>query len=168
MGSDKSKLVYHQHPQFIHSAHLLAPFCHEVYLSCNQEQYAEFASTGFRTLVDAEAYAGNGPMTALMTAFDQFPDRSFLVLGCDYPFVTREAINRIVQARDIQVDVICYKNSQQLDEPLIALYEHNIKAELNRSWRHSEFGLRYLMNKVRTLRLTPSNEQVLQSKDMPG
>ena len=38
MGTDKSLLLWNNKPFYLHAAEILAPFCSEIYVSCNVSQ----------------------------------------------------------------------------------------------------------------------------------
>src|SRR4051812_24633015 len=84
MGFDKSTIVYHGKPQRYHVYNLLQPFCEKIFISCNHEQAASILPE-YSFIVDTERAQHRGPIAALVSAFEQFPGASFLLIGCDYP-----------------------------------------------------------------------------------
>ena len=96
MGMDKSELQYHNVPQREWLYELLQPLCEDVHISCNAEQAAAIGDS-LPTITDATAYRHIGPMAALLSAYRLFPDDSFLLLGCDYPYIKRGDIQKLAR-----------------------------------------------------------------------
>ena len=97
MGADKSMLVYYDKPQRYHVYETLKSACERVFISCNKSQLTEISSD-YETLADLPRYENIGPIAALLTAFDQYPDKDFLAIGCDYPFITVKDIKDFLRS----------------------------------------------------------------------
>jgi len=164
MGLDKSSLIYHSIPQRYHVYHLLEPYCERVFISCNNEQSASLLP-GYHFIVDSEKAQRCGPMAALISAFEQFPAASFLLVGCDYPFLQSGEIARLVAARQSDRAAVCYLNSSGVEEPLIAIYENAIQQKLIETFSHGKYSLRFLLQSVHAIRCFPSSGLAITSVD---
>jgi len=166
MGKDKSLLNYHGMPQHAYVRGLLLSVCDSVWISCNPNQVAALHVPAI--LPDADNYEGIGPMAALLTAFDKFPGASFLVAGCDYPFVDKSHLARLVEYRSPSKQAVCFRNPDTgFDEPLLALYENGIHSLLTTRFIQKKYSLRYLLGDANTEVILPPSSVFLTSVDDP-
>ncbi|HAA12288.1 MAG TPA: molybdopterin-guanine dinucleotide biosynthesis protein MobA, partial [Cytophagales bacterium] len=89
MGNDKTVIDYHGKPQREHLYGMLQPLVDEVYLSCRPEQ-AEELSEQYHVLPDS--FLGMGPYGAILSALQHDPNRAWLVVAVDMPYVTEESV----------------------------------------------------------------------------
>src|ERR1051325_6308775 len=99
MGEDKSLLNYYGIPQRYYLYEMLQPFCKKVFISCNRNQLKSI-SEKYNLIADDPLYENTGPMAALLTAFEKYGDASFLFIGCDYPLLKKEDLEKLVKARN--------------------------------------------------------------------
>src|SRR4051812_24141580 len=99
MGEDKSLLNYHGIPQRYYLYEVLLTLCEKVFLSCNSEQ-SKNISEDYNFITDAKEYENIGPMAALLSAFKKYPDVAFLVIGCDYPFINKADLEKLIDERN--------------------------------------------------------------------
>ena len=145
MGRDKSLLVYHQKPQRYHVYERLEAFCEKTFIACNPSQ-VEGMDTNYQTLADLSPYAGIGPMAALLTAFTHHPQHDFLVMGCDYPFVTEKDIHNFLVGCECETRAAAFYNEKQdLYEPLLAWYSHRTAGALMKLFEQNEYSLQYFL-----------------------
>ncbi len=82
-----------------------------------------------RPLVDT--FENLGPIGGILTALHFKPDAAWLVVACDLPFLSRDALRALVEARDASKLATAYQNpDNQMPEPLIAIYEPQSKLGL--------------------------------------
>lgn len=168
MGTDKAFITYHQHPQYIHVHNMLASLCETVYVSCNASQLHAIENA-YKSIVDHPIYKDAGPMTGLLSAFHQHPEASWLVVGCDYPYLTSEDLASLAQNRNAGFDAVCFKNMEtELDEPLIAWYGKQLYPVLSAAYHQQQTSLRLVLGQVNTLRLIPNDLLTLRSVDQPS
>jgi molybdopterin-guanine dinucleotide biosynthesis protein A len=166
MGRDKSLLDYHGMPQVEYVRKLLLSVCDSVWISCNPHQVPGLHAPAL--LPDAEKYTGIGPMASLLTAFDRFPDSSFLAVGCDYPFVDSNHLKKLVDSRSPSRQAVCYRNPETgYDEPLLALYENGIHPLLKQRFHQKKYSLRFLLGELDTEVIHPPSPVFLTSIDEP-
>lgn len=123
MGHDKSRIVYHQKEQLIHTAELLQKFCKSVFISRRKKHQAQ--EGGFEVIEDI--VNDRGPLGAIHSAFSYKPGIAFLVLACDLPLMDENTIQLLVNARDIHKMATCLKSPENdFPEPLVAIYEAQI------------------------------------------
>jgi len=121
MGVDKSLLKYYGIPHRYYLFSLLKDFCQSVYLSLNMLQ-AENLDNSYPYITDAPEYNDIGPMSALLSAWKKFPQASWLVVGCDYPFINKEIIQSLICNRDKSATCF-FLAEKNIHEPLLTIYE---------------------------------------------
>lgn len=122
MGQDKGRLAYHGQEQRAYAAELLAPFCEDVLVSCRPEQVAELEAAGLAPLPDT--FAGLGPMSGILSAFQLDPDAAWLVVACDLPFLSETTLAHLVQHRHAGRMATAYQSPEnEWPEPLITIWE---------------------------------------------
>ncbi len=124
MGRDKGSLVYPQLSQLdqrSRSVNLLEPFCERVFVSCRKEQLSRLPSSSFDLIPDS--IPDEGPASGILSAHDLYPDVSWLVLACDFPFSDEECVERLIAGRNRRAAATCYQHSDGTLEPLFAIWE---------------------------------------------
>lgn len=167
MGKDKSLLTYHGKQQRYHMYDILQSLCEKTFLSCNRLQQ-DSVNHEYQTLVDLKRYESIGPMAALLTAFERFPERDFLVAGCDYPFLTtRDLIDffRVFKKKDVAAAF--YNPDEELYEPLLAWYSHQSADGLKEMFKQKQYSLQYFLRSVNAKRYFPENTIAITSVDTP-
>ena len=121
MKEDKGNIVYHQKAQREHIADVLAPFCNQVFISCRKTQEIK---TNYTLLFDQ--YDGIGPMSALLSAFQQNAQVAWLVIACDMPLMNAETVAFLIKNRDVSKVATAFQHpiSNQI-EPFAAIWEAN-------------------------------------------
>ena len=119
MGTDKSLIVYHNDPQYLHIYKLLSKYCTKVFLSCNEEQYEKLHKQ-LPCLVDD--FKDAGPLNGIKTAFHSF-SASWLIAPCDMPFIDDNSVERLIHNRDSKYGAVCYKNKSGFINPLFGVWE---------------------------------------------
>lgn len=167
MGRDKSLLQYHALPQRYHVYQLLRPYCEQVFLACNPRQAAGI-DTGYHFVTDDLLFAGHGPMSALLTAFHTFPGRSFLAIGCDYPFLDQQAIEQLLAGRNTTRQAVSfYKEDPAFPEPLLSVYEDSAAETSMAHFRRGSTSLRRVLLALGTHCVLPHHSSIAESVDTP-
>ncbi len=165
MGSDKGMLTYHQKPQRYHAYDMLAHGCARTFISCNVSQKSS-VSKGYDVLPDAPPYIDIGPMAALMTAFQQFPKKNFIVIGCDYPFLTSSELSSFNSfCESLTGPAAFYHQLLQLYEPLLAWYPHTIYPLLLRQFERKNHSLQHFLREIEAAKYQPSDSESMRSID---
>ncbi|WP_313786397.1 NTP transferase domain-containing protein [[Muricauda] lutisoli] len=160
MGRDKGLLDYHGIPQREYVYNLLDQVCDKVFLSI-REQQLETVPKGFKTIVDQNRY--KGPFNGILSAFDAYPDVGWLVLACDLPLMTLEALQQLVVKRQPDTSATAFVSPETGEpEPLACIWEpkglEKAKAFLQNSDQKSP--KKFLMNTDSTL-VHAKDDQVL-------
>jgi molybdenum cofactor guanylyltransferase len=167
MGYDKAFITYHGQPQYAHVAALMKPYCEQVYISCRNEQKPEI-NEQYHTITDSATFENAGPLTGVLSAFEQLENTSLLVVGCDYPHFTSHDMMALMQARKPGIDVVCYINPESgFEEPLLAIYEKQCAQLLTGYYRSGQTSLRHFLKTVNTCTI-PGTIKNITSIDKPA
>ena len=165
MGRDKAFITYHSKPQYAHVADLMQPFCDDVYISCNEQQKEEI-SQYYKCIEDNATLENAGPLTGVLSAFKLMPQQSLMVIGCDYPNLSFTEIRALLDAREPNIDVLCFKNTDtNFEEPLLAIYEKQCAPLLLKFYQNGERSLRYFLKSVSCKTITVDDNERIKSVD---
>ncbi len=165
MNTDKSVLNYHGKPQrYIMYDHLKS-LVGNVLLSVNLMQSENIAS-GYHFVTDSLSFPHSGPMGGLLSAMEKFPGASFIVVGCDYPFVAAKHLTFFMGALSNVSRAACFFHPfNQMEEPLLAYYPHNSYESLKRQFNSGNYSLRKYLLDNRALKVIPWNADDIKSID---
>ena len=165
MGTDKSMLVYHDEPQCFHVYEMIENLCEKVFISCNSLQAANIP-TGYSILRDNENYKNCGPMTGLLSAFCKYPDKDFLLVGCDYPFLTGTDIRIFLESQmETRSAAAFYNETHGMYEPILALYGSGSGKELLEMFYNGQNSLQDFLKIIKAKKFLPANPLTIQSID---
>ncbi len=126
MGRDKALLVYRDKPQVEVVRDLLSGFCRAVFISCRPDQ------VGLPEPRLVDRYDNIGPLSGILTAMDAHPDKAWLIVACDLPFLDRATLEFLTAHRDAKKPATAYRGRiDGLPEPLCAIYEPAMRARLH-------------------------------------
>ena len=121
MGRDKGLIDYHGKPQREYAADLLSVHTTKTFLSCRADQ-VEDTDSAFELLSDT--FLGLGPYGGILSAFQQHPNKAWLVMAVDLPKMDKEGIQELVNGRNISKIATAFLNPEsQFPEPLITIWE---------------------------------------------
>ena len=167
MGMDKSQLVYYQKSQNYHLYEMLKPFCIRVFISCNKKQSTAIDSY-YEKIIDFEEYQNLGPIAALLSAFLKFPDKDFIVLGCDYPFLKISDIQKLIDEKDNNHKANSfYNNLAKTKEPLLAYYSSECYPKLLEYYENKNYSLKQFLNEIDSKDIHPESKESIMSIDTP-
>lgn len=167
MGTDKSNIRYYEQPQRYHIADMLRSFCGEAVLSLNREQH-NGKGVQYPALTDLEQYSNTGPAAALLTAAHYFPESSFITIGCDYPFLTREELTFFSDSlREQTVARAFYNREASCYEPLLAYYSAAALQQLKHLAAEDHYSLQQLLRQLDAEKHDPLHPGTIRSVDTP-
>jgi len=121
MGYDKSLIDWHGKEQKYFLADLLANVCSEVFISCRDEQQKETINN-YKTIADS--FTGLGPYGAILSAFREQPDASWLVVACDLPLLDLATLQFLKENRNSSSMATTFQSPHDnLPESLITIWE---------------------------------------------
>lgn len=120
MGTDKSALDYHGKPHVEFMYELVSSMVSKAFVSVKDgSKQPEFTDQ-----VIADAYEQGGPINGILSAMTQFPNKAWLVLAVDMPFVNEETIQQLITNRNKNKIATAFATKESdLPEPLAAIWE---------------------------------------------
>jgi molybdopterin-guanine dinucleotide biosynthesis protein A len=129
MHRDKAALKYRGSSQLDRAFELAGRHVPEVFLSVRADQTLDPMRAQRRMIVDA--IAGEGPIIGIRSALAAHPRVAWLVLACDLPFLSDEAVDYLLRKRDSAGFATAYRSAHDdLPEPLCAIWEPAAAAAL--------------------------------------
>ena len=167
MGTDKSLINYHGKPQRYYVYEMLEWICDKVFISCNREQATGIVAP-YLMLADLPDLENVGPMAALITAFSTHPDKDFLVVGCDYPFITTKDLKEFAKVVDReQIASAFYNEENNMYEPLLAYYSERSGNEIQRMYNGNQYSLQHFLKENNAEKYNASRPKRVVSIDTP-
>ena len=121
MGRDKGLIDYHGLPQREYAYQLLQDVCAETFLSVRPDQMDDVPE-GLRPLPDV--LLGLGPYGAILSAFQAHPDKAWLVLACDLPLASAEALRFLIDHRNPAQNATAFQSPvNDFPDPLLTIWE---------------------------------------------
>ena len=125
MGTDKSLLLWNNKPFYLHAAEILAPFCSEIYVSCNVSQ-----SNNYILPVITDKYGSYGPISGVLSSMHALSGHSIITLPCDMPELSEGIINEMISSNKERLDGVFLKDDNNQLEPMLAIYNPSIYSKL--------------------------------------
>lgn len=150
----------------------LSKVLNDVKVSINSSQTHSYEQVfkNEKLIIDAHENAA-GPLKGLLSAFQKFPTKDFLIVACDMQNVEDNTIASLLSEykKKSNEDFIAYK-SQELFEPLIAIYKSVGLRKILNSGLADRKGLQYFLQNYSTLSLPidPSNLLEFTNYNSPG
>jgi molybdopterin-guanine dinucleotide biosynthesis protein A len=133
MKKDKAQLKYLGKPQLQRAYELLEKHCDKVFLSSRREQANERLYSDKPQIHDLKIFQGKGPLGGILSAMRKYPKASWLILGCDLPFVSDETIQCLLQQRNRRKIATAFMSAQDnLPEPLCGIYETKSQSRMKK------------------------------------
>ena len=165
MGMDKSQVSYHQKEQRYHAYEMLQRLVEKVFLCCNHMQ-ATSIHAPYLHLTDYKRYKNIGPMGALISAYKLFPGKNFVVVGCDYPFLSQATMNIFVSSIvNKKQPVAFYNKTIDLYEPLLAFYPALNIDGIKKIFADGNYSLQYFLRQQQANRFTNFQPAEIKSVD---
>ena len=118
MGKDKTRLAYHGKAQCDYTVEILENNLLQTFVSVAQDE----GNSSHQYIQDK--FVGLGAFGAICSAFQHDPNRAWLVLATDLPFVTKDLIKLLLEKRNPKKIATAIKGkSKEFVEPLITIYE---------------------------------------------
>ena len=165
MRRDKAALVYQGKAQLDRAYELAGRHVAAVFVSVRQDQASESMRSGKPLIIDS--VAGEGPVVGIRSAMAAHPGVAWLVLACDLPFLSDEALAALLAHRDPRAVATAYRSaSDGLPEPLCAIWEPAAAAALADDSGGVDCPRRFLIRHHARL-LDPHDPQALDNINTP-
>ncbi|MFI4866471.1 MAG: NTP transferase domain-containing protein [Steroidobacterales bacterium] len=122
MQRDKANLEYAGKSQLARAMELLTPLVTRCFVSVRTDQLEDPARAVYDTIADIKPNLG--PIGGIHAALHAYPDRAWLILACDLPFLNRATLQYLIAHRASTRVASAYRSSfDGLPEPLCAIFE---------------------------------------------
>jgi molybdopterin-guanine dinucleotide biosynthesis protein A len=164
MKVDKAFISYHDKPQFEHAANQLLPFVNKILISGKENAAYE----NYEVVLDQKEFENNGPISGLLSALKFYPNASFFLLGCDYPYVSNESL-KILNDTFLETNKsVCFINNENgYLEPLVAIYSSEDLKKLFQFWQSKQTSLRHFLETINPVILPAPHKNEILSIDTP-
>jgi molybdopterin-guanine dinucleotide biosynthesis protein A len=137
MQRDKANLEYAGKSQLARAMDLLAPLVGRCFVSVRSDQLEDPRRAAYDTIVDM--LPNLGPMGGIHAALHAYPDRAWLVLACDLPFLDSATLQHLIAHRISTRAATAYRSSfDGQPEPLCAIFEPSSRALIDQSLAQSQ------------------------------
>lgn len=127
MGEDKQSLLYNGEPLWKRLYDILEVLHIPSFISCRPDQSSTFSK--YNCMLDRDK--GTGPLGPIRSALLAFPSKSWLVIACDMPGITRQCLeNLITQRNQAKQATSFYNKASNRPEPLLCIYESGVPFDL--------------------------------------
>jgi molybdopterin-guanine dinucleotide biosynthesis protein A len=137
MQRDKANLSYAGKSQLARAMELLAPLVTRRFVSVRSDQLEDPRRAAYETIADI--LPNLGPMGGIHAALHAYPDRAWLVLACDLPFLDSATLQYLIAHRISARIATAYRSSfDGQPEPLCAIFEPSSRAIIEQSLAQSQ------------------------------
>lgn len=115
-----------------------------------------------------------GPLAGIHAGLLASPAEWLLVVACDMPFLTAEALGSLLQARgasaaaDADADAVVAVDATGRLHPLCALYARRVAPVAEAQLRSGRYAVRDLLARLRTVRTVHLEEAALRNLNTPA
>jgi molybdopterin-guanine dinucleotide biosynthesis protein A len=147
MQRDKAGLEYRGTPQLVRAVDLLRPFVQRVFVSVRADQRDEPTRAAYDTIADVTPNLG--PIGGIQAALQTHPDKAWLVLACDLPFLDSKTLQYLIAHRATTRLATAYRSSiDGQPEPLCAIFEPSARAVIERRIAQGQQCPRAMLSQV--------------------
>lgn len=176
MGSSKHLLKHVDgRPMYEHTLEVLQkalPKAETIYISLRtEEQYAELnGERGYPPMTTLQPLYDHssdsmGPAAGLLAAHECSSTATWLVVGCDYPLLTVDALKQLLEG--YVPPVTCYGNAQGYPEPMLGVWSGEALRQLKENVTRGSFGPSRVVRSMGGRILTPLDEKWIFGVNTP-
>jgi molybdopterin-guanine dinucleotide biosynthesis protein A len=137
MLRDKAALEYDGKPQLVRAMELLQPWVQRAFVSLRADQQQEATRASYPSIVDL--LPDQGPIGGIHAALQAHPERAWLILACDLPFLESSTLQYLIEHRAATRVATAYRSSSDgKPEPLCAIFEPRAGAAIGAWLAHSK------------------------------
>lgn len=165
MGFDKSALDVHGMPQVRYCSGVLACVLEDVLVAIRPDQRTNPEIEELHAIEDK--YADIGPMAGVLSAMQSDPASAWLVLACDLPFVTPDAVSALLRGRDPGRMATAFMATDGYFEPMFAIYEPAMRPYLDECRAAGRHSLREALTNADVRLICAPDDRVLRNINTP-
>lgn len=139
-----------------------------VYVSIAQESplesFMDYNGSSVKLIFDEasnDTERSSGPACGLLAAHHQDPEATWMVLACDYPLLSGDALKLL--AKQYELPVTCFRNESGFIEPLIGIWSPPALEAMEKNIAEGRYSLARVVEQCngKTISLPPDNEHWL-------
>lgn len=166
MGSDKASLTRNGQTQLDRAMHLLGTRLDRVFVSTRPDQADDPVRRNFEQIVDA--YENLGPVAGILSAMDEYPGVSWLVLACDLPNIDDTTIAYLLDNVSPDHGATAFRSvHDDLPEPLCAVYRPGSRPRIDHFVQNGTTCPRKILINSPTHLLQQPNPDALHNVNSP-
>lgn len=153
MKTDKALLNYGNNPQWKKVSELLNPFCEEVVISINENQWQNWAEKERdQFIIDNQKFENHGPISGILSVIEKYPDQGLMIVGTDFPFLKMEHLIRLNNERSPAYEAVCFEKEGFL-QPLVSIIEKEAIVKLKKFFEEGNDSQRKFLGEIKTKRI---------------
>lgn len=165
MGEDKAFIKYYDKEQIYHTANLLAATGLDTYLSINHKQLPHI-DTNYAYILDK--YTDCGPLSGIASAFREYSDCHWLVVGCDYPLLQQWDVNHLLfEAKQFNCSSAYFLENEGFYLPTVGIYHPRIVPYLLQALGNQDYAMQKILRNANTIKIKPLNLMRFESANTP-
>jgi molybdenum cofactor guanylyltransferase len=149
MRREKCFIPYHGMEQWRYIYNVMQQSCERIIISCNASQADKFKDA--EIIIDDLQYKNCGPAAGILSVFNNFQSSTYLVIGCDYPYFTKDDLELMLTYNFTTSAV--YNIEAALYEPLLAIYKKDAIIELKQQFTKGNYSLQYLLKQINACKI---------------
>lgn len=147
MGRDKAMIPYHGMPQYMYMAGLLEGLGISPFLSARQDQIERWKP---EIPCIADRFDDVGPLGGILSAHLAQAEVAWLVVACDYAYLTEKSLKQLIAARNVATHVTAFISPFDGGmEGLLGIWESSAMSGLTEAIRQERLGVRSFLKTVR-------------------
>ena len=140
--------------------------CEHVLISVGDEPLRFALAEGARYVYDEIPNAG--PLAGICAGFRASSSPWLLAVACDMPFITVDALRRLVRTRSPSLQAVVAIGGRGREHPLCACYHRDILPVVERQLAQGHRAMRDLLKRLDHVRTTQLPDEVLRNINTPG
>lgn len=109
-----------------------------------------------------------GPLGGLHSALHSHPNHAWIMLACDLPNLTAEALQHLISHRDPTAEATCFRSEHdEQPEPLCAIYEPSAAAAVASAVSDKRLCARHFLSSLKLTSIPLPAEGMLQNCNRP-
>jgi molybdopterin-guanine dinucleotide biosynthesis protein A len=162
MQRDKASLEYAGKSQLARAMQLLTPLVARCFVSVRTDQLHDPQRAAYDTIADVKPNLG--PISGIHAALHAYPDRGWLILACDLPFLDRATLQHLIAHRVDTRAATAYRSSfDGQPEPLCAIFEPRSRKIIEQSLAEGQQCPRGLLSRADVELLDLPNPRALDN-----
>lgn len=163
MKTDKALLNYGNDVQWKKVSELLKPFCEEVVISINENQWQNWAENGSgKFIIDDQKFENHGPLSGILSVIEKFPDQGLMIVATDFPFLKMEHLVQLNNERSPVDDAVCFEKEGFL-QPLVSIIEKEATVKLKKFFEEGNDSLRKFLGEINTKKINVEDGNFLNN-----